>query len=57
MLLSLTLIAAACGGDDDDAVATTPARTHRRRGHREDIDYEAIGLWDDGPCDEAASRC
>ena len=48
-LLALTLVAAACaddgeeGGDDGDG-GTTPT---------EEIDYEAIGLWDDGPCDES----
>jgi len=54
-LLALALLAAACGGDDsgggdgsgdggdgggDEAAAV-------------EVDYEAIGLWDDGPCDEA----
>jgi ABC-type branched-subunit amino acid transport system substrate-binding protein len=46
--LSLMFIAAACsdddGGDAADSTTTTPSA---------DIDYEAIGLWDDGPCDEA----
>ena len=51
VLLALTLVAAACAGDDDDAGGdagdggTTPS---------EEIDYEAIGLWDDDPCDEEA---
>ena len=44
----VTLIAAACGssGDsgDDSSGTTVPA---------EKIDYKAIGLWDDGPCDPA----
>ncbi|MET1041833.1 MAG: ABC transporter substrate-binding protein, partial [Acidimicrobiales bacterium] len=54
-LLALALLAAACGSDDsgggdgsgdggdgggDEAAAV-------------EVDYEAIGLWDDGPCDEA----
>ncbi len=46
--LSLTFVAAACGGDDgddNDAGGDT--------GGGAAIDYEAIGLWDDGPCDEA----
>ena len=52
VLLSLVLVAAACsddnkdagsGGDDDNTTTTAP----------KDIDYEAIGLWDDGPCDPA----
>jgi ABC-type branched-subunit amino acid transport system substrate-binding protein len=45
VLLSLTFVAAACGGDDsDDAGGDTD-------GERSEIDYTAIGLWDDGPCD------
>src|SRR5688572_24806633 len=49
-LLALTLVAAACaddgdeGGGDGGDGGTTPS---------EEIDYEAIGLWDDGPCDES----
>ncbi len=45
-MLALTLVATACGGDDDGggSADTVPA---------EDIDYEAIGLWDDGACDES----
>ena len=51
VLMALLLVAAACGGDDeggggdDGGDGGEPA---------EDIDYEAIGLWDDGPCDETA---
>jgi ABC-type branched-subunit amino acid transport system substrate-binding protein len=52
VLGALALVAVACGGDDsgddssggDDGGSETPAA---------DIDYEAIGLWDDGPCDES----
>jgi ABC-type branched-subunit amino acid transport system substrate-binding protein len=49
VFVSLALVAAACGGDDDDSAggSTTPTSA------AEDIEYEAIGLWDDGPCDEA----
>jgi ABC-type branched-subunit amino acid transport system substrate-binding protein len=50
-LLSLTLVAAACsrddgggsGGNGDSAAVTTGAP----------VDYAAVGLWDDGPCDES----
>jgi ABC-type branched-subunit amino acid transport system substrate-binding protein len=50
--LAFALVAAACGGDDDDDSAG------ESDGDTSDtivseIDYEAIGLWDDGPCDEA----
>ncbi len=50
VLLSLSLVAAACGGDDEGGSGngndggTAPP---------EEIDYEAIGLWDDGACDES----
>ncbi|MFP3900170.1 MAG: ABC transporter substrate-binding protein [Acidimicrobiia bacterium] len=46
VLLALALVAAACGGDDDEAGgADTGSETAA------DIDHEALGLWDDGPCD------
>jgi ABC-type branched-subunit amino acid transport system substrate-binding protein len=48
-LLALALVGAGCAGDDDDAGSgdggTTPSK---------EIDYKAIGLWDDGPCDAKA---
>jgi ABC-type branched-subunit amino acid transport system substrate-binding protein len=44
-LLSLTIIATACSSDEDDGVSTDDTTA--------DIDYEALGLWDDGPCDPA----
>jgi ABC-type branched-subunit amino acid transport system substrate-binding protein len=49
VVLTLVFIAAACGSSDDgasgdDTTTTTSAKK---------IDYEAIGLWDDGPCDPA----
>ena len=49
-LLTLTFVAAACGGGDDADRGTKAAPTAAAR---EKIDYEAIGLWDDGPCDAA----
>jgi branched-chain amino acid transport system substrate-binding protein len=45
-VLALALVAVACGGDDDDGADGADG------GADEAIDYEAIGLWDDGPCDE-----
>jgi ABC-type branched-subunit amino acid transport system substrate-binding protein len=48
--LSLTLVAAACGSSDDgdsSSASTTTAAA------AEQIDYDAIGLWDDGACDAA----
>jgi ABC-type branched-subunit amino acid transport system substrate-binding protein len=54
LMMALALVLAACGGGDDDGgddaggsgsgSGSTPA---------EEIDYAALGLWDDGPCDEA----
>jgi ABC-type branched-subunit amino acid transport system substrate-binding protein len=49
LLLALTLVASACGGDDDEGGGTTSAPSA-------DIDYDAIGLWDDGPCDTAKPK-
>jgi ABC-type branched-subunit amino acid transport system substrate-binding protein len=46
VLLALTLAATACGNNDDEGGGTTDDTTA-------DIDYAAIGLWDDGPCDPA----
>jgi ABC-type branched-subunit amino acid transport system substrate-binding protein len=47
---ALALLMTACGGDDDGTAGAegTPATKSA-----ENIDYEAIGLWDDGPCDES----
>lgn len=59
-LLSLTLVAAACGGDDDDAGGGDPSGEDGGGGDAGgdtppdvDVDFAAIGLWDDGPCDES----
>jgi ABC-type branched-subunit amino acid transport system substrate-binding protein len=66
VLLSLTLVAAACTEDDpDDATTATTAGSSTEStegggdtettegGEAVEIDYEALGLWDDGPCDAA----
>ena len=50
VLLSLTLFAAACGDSEDDASDSDDGGSAATQ---EDIDYAAIGLWDDGPCDES----
>jgi ABC-type branched-subunit amino acid transport system substrate-binding protein len=54
VLLSLALVAGACGGDDDDEGGGGDGGDDGGE-PAEEIDYEAIGLWDDGPCDEAAA--
>ena len=53
--LTLMLVAAACSGDDGgggDGGGEAGSPT-TGSGEAEAIDHEAIGLWDDGPCDEA----
>lgn len=47
--LAVALLAAACGGDDDSGGAPDDAPDAA------ELDYEAIGLWDDGPCDTEAA--
>jgi ABC-type branched-subunit amino acid transport system substrate-binding protein len=47
-LLAATLIASGCGGND----ANTSSEGSGPPTTAEKIDYAAIGLWDDGPCDE-----
>jgi branched-chain amino acid transport system substrate-binding protein len=63
VLLSLTFVAAACTEDSDDDASTDAGgggATESTDGggtdegggdEAADIDYEALGLWDDGPCD------
>ena len=54
VLFSVSLVAAACGGGDDDDDAGGDESTDETTDEpAAEIDYEAIGLWDDGPCDEA----
>ena len=51
------MVAAACGGDDDDG-GGDDGGSDDTTAPSEDIDYEALGLWDDGECDAAKpSRC
>ncbi|MFL6206659.1 MAG: ABC transporter substrate-binding protein [Acidimicrobiales bacterium] len=49
VLVALSLAAAACADDSDDGDAGGDGGA----APEEKIDYEGIGLWDDGPCDEA----
>jgi branched-chain amino acid transport system substrate-binding protein len=49
-LLALALLAAACSSSDD---TSTDSGTNDTSGESAAIDYTAIGLWDDGPCDAA----
>src|SRR5688572_4839769 len=54
VLLALTLLAAACS-DEKDA-ATTGSSGQSGGGGQAAIDYTALGLWDDGPCDTAKPK-
>lgn len=50
-MLALTFVAVACG---DDGGGGGGGGTDEGAGVSEEaLDYEALGLWDDGPCDEA----
>ncbi len=51
ILLTLTFIATACGKDDDKSEGDSGSSDTEVEAA--DIDYASIGLWDDGPCDEA----
>jgi ABC-type branched-subunit amino acid transport system substrate-binding protein len=50
MLTVLALVLAACGGGDDDSKGSKDRTTTSSKASAQ-IDYKAIGLWDDGPCD------
>lgn len=57
-LLPLGLLAVGCGDDDDEGMsgaAGEPAASEAPTGGDDhvgaELDLEAIGLWDDGPCD------
>ena len=52
-LLALTMVAAGCGSDDDGGDGGDGG-SDGDAAPAEDIDYEAIGLWDDGECDASA---
>lgn len=57
VVLSLVFLAAACSGDDDDtssADAATAASSgpDATTAAASAVDYAAIGLWDDGPCNK-----
>jgi ABC-type branched-subunit amino acid transport system substrate-binding protein len=49
VLLPLTLLLAACGDDDGGSAASGTRTTVATKA----FDYDALGLWDDGPCDES----
>ena len=53
LCMALLLTATACGGDDD---STDASGTGNGAESSSDVDYEALGLWDDGACDEAKPK-
>jgi len=53
VIVALALVAGACGGSDDDDGASPGGGGDGTQPPAQEIDYEAIGLWDDGPCDES----
>src|SRR3954465_7920304 len=52
LMVALALVAAACGGSDDNK-SSGGDNGSKSTVSNEKIDYKAIGLWDDGPCDTA----
>ena len=54
-LLALALVAAACSSDDSGGGdgSGDGGDGGGEEAAAVEVDYEAIGLWDDGPCDEA----
>ena len=53
VLAALGLLAGACSSDDGGASSPDDAGSTATAAAEEEIDYESIGLWDDGPCDES----
>ena len=54
LMMAMALVVAACGGDDDDDDSTSDTTGGGTpTSGAEAIDYAALGLWDDGPCDTA----
>src|SRR5690606_20369799 len=53
VLLAFSLVAASCGDDDDEGGSGGTDAAGGEDVGGEDIDHEALGLWDDGPCDES----
>lgn len=51
VLMALSLVAAACGSDGGGGGAAGDKTEQTTGGGGAKIDYQSIGLWDDGPCD------
>src|SRR3954470_6421984 len=55
VLLALTLLVAACSSDKKSTTSGSGG-SGQSGGTAEKIDYTALGLWDDGPCDTAKPK-
>ena len=54
VLAAMAFVAAACGGGDDSGGGDDAGGDDGSdEAAAVEVDYEAIGLWDDGPCDES----
>jgi ABC-type branched-subunit amino acid transport system substrate-binding protein len=51
LVVAFVVFIAACGGNDDGG--DKKAGGGNSAASKEKVDYKAIGLWDDGPCDPA----
>ena len=56
VLVPLLLLAPRAATTTETEAAEQSTTAGPDGGAPEEIDYEAIGLWDDGPCDDARSR-
>src|SRR5689334_21839083 len=54
VLLSLMLLATACS--DDKKSPSAASGSAKSSSSDEKIDYTALGLWDDGPCDASKPK-
>src|SRR3954452_23711156 len=54
VLLALALVVAACSSDKK--ASSTGSGSGQSGSSTEKIDYTALGLWDDGPCDTAKPK-
>ncbi len=52
--LSLSLAASGCSGNDDEGSAGSEGSSRPPGSDAPAVDLEALGLWDDGPCDTSA---
>ena len=51
-MTALALVAAACGSSSKGGGSTNTTAA-KNGGGTQQIDYKALGLWNDGPCDQS----